>query len=166
MAGRKGRAEWQGDLRSGKGEVTRGESAWTGNYSFRSRFEDGEGGTNPEELIAAAHAACFSMAFANALAENGHEPESVRTSARVHLRPKDDVPTIVRIELETVARVPGIDEDEFRKQAEEAKKGCPVSRALGAVDEITLSARLEGSDDERDDDAERDDDDKDKDDDS
>jgi osmotically inducible protein OsmC len=141
MATRTGRARWNGDLKAGSGRLTVGEGAWEGDYSFRSRFEDGAG-TNPEELIAAAHAACFSMALSNMLAEHGHEPQSVETVAHVELRPVDGAPTITRIELETEGDVPSIDEDHFREHAEEAKAGCPVSRALAGVDEITLTARL------------------------
>ena len=143
MATRNGSAEWQGDLRGGSGEVTVGDGVFKGNYSFASRFEEGEG-TNPEELIAAAHAACFSMALSNILAEHGHAPESVRTVAKVHLRPTDAGPTIRQIDLETEGRVPGIDQDHFAKHAEEAKAGCPVSRALAAVEEINLTATLAG----------------------
>ena len=141
MATRNGSAEWRGDLRGGGGDLTVGDEVFQGNYSFSSRFEDGEG-TNPEELIAAAHAACFSMALSNILAEHGHAPESVRTVARVHLGQSDAGPTIRRIDLETEGRVPGIDQDHFAKHADEAKQGCPVSRALAAVDEINLTATL------------------------
>jgi lipoyl-dependent peroxiredoxin len=141
MAARKGSAEWQGDLKGGGGTVTVGEGAWTGNYSFTSRFEEGEG-TNPEELIAAAHAACFAMALSNALAEAGNPPDSVKATAGVSLRRIDDAPTIAQIDLEVVGSVPGIDEATFAATAEEAKKACPVSRALAGVPEINLSARL------------------------
>jgi osmotically inducible protein OsmC len=141
MATRNGSAEWKGDLQGGSGRLTVGEHAWEGDYSFASRFEEGEG-TNPEELVAAAHAACFSMALSNMLAEHGHGPRSVRTTARVHLRNVDGAPTIAQIELETEGDVPGIDEDHFREHAEEAKQGCPVSRALGGVREISLTAKL------------------------
>ena len=143
MATRSGSAEWQGDLKGGSGELTVGEGAWRGNYSFASRFEDGDG-TNPEELLAAAHAACFSMALASQLAEHGHESRSVRTRAQVHLRNVDGLPTIQRIDLETEGDVGEIDEDHFREHAEEAKAGCVVSRALAGVEEIDLSARLAG----------------------
>lgn len=135
-----GTAQWQGDLRSGTGTFTAGD-AITGQYSFRSRFEDGPGAT-PEQLIAGAHASCFSMALANILAEAGHTPESVQTRARVTLRAVDGTPTITTIALETTGRVAGIDEETFRKHAEEAKAGCPVSRALAGVGEITLTATL------------------------
>ena len=141
MATRDGSAQWQGDLRSGSGELTVGEDAWRGEYSFASRFEEGAG-TNPEELLAAAHAACFSMALAGILAEHKHQPRSVRTRARVHLRNVDGQPTIQRIDLEVVADVGDIDDDHFREHAEEAKAGCPVSRALAGVEEIELTARL------------------------
>ena len=143
MATRNGSAEWRGDLQGGSGSLTVGEGVFSGDYSFTSRFEEGEG-TNPEELIGAAHAACFSMALSNMLAQHDHEVESVNTTARVHLRNVDGAPTIARIELETEGRVPGIDEDHFREHAEEAKEACPVSRALGAVPEIEVTARLAG----------------------
>lgn len=138
----KGTAEWQGDLRSGSGTFTAGESI-SGDYSFKSRFEDGPG-ANPEQLIAAAEAACFSMALSNMLSEAGHPPESVRTDARVTLRFVDEAPTITQIALETVGRVPGIDPETFSEHAANAKAGCPVSRALAGVPEITLDATLEG----------------------
>lgn len=141
MATRNGSGQWNGNLKEGSGQLTVGEGVFEGSYSFSSRFEEGEG-TNPEELIAAAHAACFSMALSGMLAEHGHEPESVRTVAKVHLRQVDGAPTIQTIELETEGSVPGIDEEHFRKHADEAKAACPVSRALGAVDEITVTARL------------------------
>jgi len=143
MATRNGSAEWRGDLRGGEGELSVGDGVFKGAYSFSSRFEEGEG-TNPEELIAAAHAACFSMALAGIMAEHGHPAESVRTTAKVHLRQTDAGPTIQQIDLETEGRVPGIDQAHFAEHAEEAKKGCPVSRALGAVPEINLSATLAG----------------------
>ena len=141
MPTRNGSAEWRGDLKGGEGDLTVGDDVFKGTYSHASRFEEGEG-TNPEELIAAAHAACFSMALANIMAEHGHPAESVRTVAKVHLRPTDVGPTIQRIDLETEGEVPGIDQDHFAEHAEEAKKGCPVSRALAGVQEITLTATL------------------------
>lgn len=136
----KGSAEWQGDLKSGSGTFTAGESI-NGAYSFRSRFEDGPG-ANPEQLIAAAHAACFSMALSAALAESGTPATSVTTKASVTLRPVNGAPTIAAIALSTVGRVPGLDEAGFRAAAEGAKAGCPVSRALAGVPEITLEATL------------------------
>ncbi len=141
MAARKGSAVWKGDLKGGDGTVTVGESAWTGSYSFKSRFEEGEG-TNPEELIAAAHASCFAMALSNALAEAGNPPDSIDATAGVSLRRIDDAPTIAQIDLEVVGSVPGIDEATFVATAEAAKQACPVSRALAGVPEINLSARL------------------------
>jgi osmotically inducible protein OsmC len=143
MATRNGSAEWRGDLRGGEGNLTVGDGVFKGAYSFASRFEEGEG-TNPEELIAAAHAACFSMALANIMAEHGHPADSVRTNARVHLRQTDAGPTIQRIDLDTEGRVPGIDQEHFVEHAEEAKAGCPVSRALAGVEEVNLSAKLLG----------------------
>jgi osmotically inducible protein OsmC len=136
----KGNAEWKGDLRSGSGTFTAGDSI-QGDYSFRSRFEDGPG-ANPEQLIAAAHAACFSMALSNMLAEAGTPVDSVRTDATVTLRMVDGTPTITTINLTTVGSVPGIDDATFQKAAADAKAGCPVSRALAGVDEITLEASL------------------------
>jgi osmotically inducible protein OsmC len=112
-----------------------------GNFSFSSRFEEGPG-TNPEELIGAAHAGCFSMALSNILASDGQVPESVKTTAKVHLRFVDDAPTIAQIDLVTEGRVPGIDQQQFAAYAEQAKAGCPVSRALAGVGEITLDAKL------------------------
>lgn len=141
MATRNGSAEWRGDLQSGSGTLTVGDGVFAGDYSFASRFEDGEG-TNPEELIAAAHAACFSMALSDDLASHGHSIESVRTTARVHLGNVDGAPTIQRIELETEGRIEGIDQDHFAEHAEAAKVDCPVSRALSGVPEIELTARL------------------------
>jgi osmotically inducible protein OsmC len=136
----KGSAEWRGDLRSGSGTFTAGDSI-SGSYSFRSRFEDGPG-ANPEQLIAGAHASCFSMALSNMLAEAGTPPESVTTDATVTLRMVDGTPTITRVDLVTVGRVPGIDLATFKGHADAAKAGCPVSRALAGVGEITLDAQL------------------------
>jgi osmotically inducible protein OsmC len=143
MPTRSGSAEWRGDLQGGEGNLTVGDGVFEGAYSFKSRFEEGEG-TNPEELIAAAHAACFAMAFSDVLATNGHTPESVQARARAVLKEVDGAPTIARIELTADGRVPGIAEDDFQRLAEQAKKDCPVSRALAAVPEIQLEARLEG----------------------
>ena len=141
MATRQGSAEWKGDLPGGSGELVVGDGVFTGAYSFKSRFEDGEG-TNPEELIGAAHAACFSMALSGILAQHDHPPESVSTTASVHLRSGDSGPEIHRIDLKTVGAVPGIDQEHFAQHAEEAKAGCLVSRALAGVGEITLEATL------------------------
>lgn len=140
MSVRKANAQWQGDLKSGKGRMAFGSGAWEGQYSFSSRFEEGTG-SNPEELIAAAHAGCFSMALSNILAEAGHTPDSVETEAHVHLEVGDDGPAISRIKLVSEAVVPGIEESEFQEHAEAAKKGCPVSKLLTGA-EITLEATL------------------------
>ena len=136
----KGSAEWKGDLPTGSGTFTAGDTI-SGGYTFKSRFEDGPG-SNPEQLIAAAHAACFTMALSNMLAKAGSPPESVHTDATVTLRPVDGAPTITKIALVTVGRVPGLDEAAFVEHANAAKVGCPVSRALAAVPEITLEASL------------------------
>jgi lipoyl-dependent peroxiredoxin len=143
MAQRNGSAQWRGDLQNGSGTVTVGSGVFEGAYSFDSRFGEGEGsGTNPEQLIAAAHAACFSMALSNILSTAGHVPESVRTEAHVDLRFVDGAPTLTRIRLETEGNVAGLGEQEFQRFAEEAKAGCPVSRALAGVPEIALTAKL------------------------
>ena len=141
MATRNGSAEWRGDLKGGSGTVKVGEGVFEGNYSFSSRFEDGEG-TNPEELIAAAHAGCFAMALSLALTEADHPPESINAEAHVHLRLVDGLPTITKIDLDVTGSVPNLDEDAFASYAEKAKDGCVVSRALAGVPEITLNARL------------------------
>jgi osmotically inducible protein OsmC len=138
----KGHAQWKGDLKGGNGTFTAGDDI-SGEYSYKSRFEDGPG-ANPEQLIAGAHASCFSMALSNILAEAGTPVESVDTDAVVTLRLVDGAPTITKIALTTVGRVPGIDEATFVAQAEAAKAGCPVSRALAGVAEITLDASLAG----------------------
>jgi lipoyl-dependent peroxiredoxin len=137
----KGSAEWKGDLKAGSGEVTVGDGVFTAPYSFKSRFEDGDG-TNPEDLIGAAHAACYSMALSAALGEGGNPPDSIKTEATVSLRFIDGAPTIAKIDLDVTGVVPGIEESAFLETAEEAKKACPVSRALAGVPEINLEARL------------------------
>lgn len=136
MATRVSSAEWKGTLKAGAGTMKVG-SSWEGPFTFASRFESGKG-TNPEELIGAAHAGCFSMFLSALLSDAGFTPTSIRTSATVHL---DDGPVISRIELSTEAVVPGLDEEAFRTHAEKAKAGCPVSKAL-AGPKITLTARL------------------------
>ena len=136
----KGNAEWKGELQTGSGTFTAGEDIH-GEYSFKSRFEDGPG-ANPEQLIAAAHSACFSMALSNALAEAGTPVDSVKTDATVTLRMIDGAPTITKIALVTVGQVPGIDEAAFKEAADGAKANCPVSKALAGVEEITLEASL------------------------
>lgn len=141
MPQRTAQALWNGDLRGGSGRVKLGSGAFEGAYSFSSRFEDGTG-TNPEELIAAAHAGCFSMAAVSGLGKAGFKPDSVSTQATVHLDSVSGGSRISRIDLDMEADVPGIDEAKFLEIAEGAKKGCPVSVALAAVPEITLKARL------------------------
>ncbi|XVH31018.1 OsmC family peroxiredoxin [Haloferacaceae archaeon DSL9] len=138
MPVRTSEANWEGDLRDGHGSMTVGDGMYEGEYTYVSRFEEGEEGkTNPEELIGAAHASCFSMALANGLAKAGYDPERVHTKAHVHL----EEGAISRIELEAEATVPDIDDDEFIEQAEDAKENCPVSQAL-AGPEITVDATL------------------------
>ena len=141
MPVRSANAEWKGNLKEGNGHISSESGALKDlPYSFRSRFQEG-GATNPEELIGAAHAGCFSMALANGLAGAGHTPEFVRTRARVHLDQVEGGFAISRVSLKCEARVPGIDEGVFQEQARGAKEGCPVSQALGAI-EIELEARL------------------------
>jgi osmotically inducible protein OsmC len=141
MPVRNAHAQWQGSLQDGQGTMALGSGAFEGNYSFRSRMEDGEG-TNPEELIGAAHAGCFSMALSLILGNEGHEPESIDTDARVRFDKQGEGFAITSIALTTRGKVPGIDEDEFKRLAGVAKENCPVSQALKAVD-ITLDATLE-----------------------
>jgi len=140
MAVRTSEAEWKGNLREGQGTMKLGSGAYEGSYSFASRFESGKG-TNPEELIAAAHAGCYSMALSAGLSKAGFTPTSVHTTAKVHLEPVEGGFGITRIELLTEARIPGINNDTFQQQAEGAKKGCPVSKALAGT-QISLDAKL------------------------
>lgn len=140
MPARNAEAVWQGDLMTGNGRMKFGSGAFDGQYSFQSRFEEGTG-TNPEELIAAAHAGCFSMALSAGLAKGGFPPTRVQTTAKVTLGKVEEGFAITRIDLATEAEVPGIDEAKFLEFAEGAKKGCPVSKALAAVN-ITLDAKL------------------------
>lgn len=137
MPVRSSEATWNGDLQAGSGEMTIGDDVYTGAFSFASRFQEGDG-TNPEELIAAAHAGCFSMALANGLAEEGFEPNEVSTVTNVHLENGE----ISLIELTVVGDIPDIDDDTFQAAAADAKDNCPVSQALAAVPEITLNASL------------------------
>lgn len=136
-------ARWNGGLVDGKGAMRLGSGAYEGKYSFGSRFEEAPG-TNPEELIAAAHAGCFSMALSAALGKEGHDPQSVETSAAVHLEKQGAGFAITRIELVTRGVVPGISEEEFVRFAEDAKVNCPVSQALKAVP-VELDAALKGA---------------------
>ena len=133
-------AEWKGDLKGGSGHVKLGSGAYEGNYSFTSRFED-KPGANPEELLGAAHAGCFSMALANMLATAGFVANSVHTTADVHLGKDDKGFLITRIDLTVVGDVPGVDLATFQEHAEKAKTGCIISRALAAT-EMTLKASL------------------------
>jgi lipoyl-dependent peroxiredoxin len=135
-------AEWKGNLQEGEGSMALGSGAFEGPYTFKSRFEEGSG-TNPEEMIAAAEAGCFTMALSLALTENGTPPESLNTEARVDLRNIDGKPTIASIALSTRGRVEGVDEATFKEMAGQAKEQCVISRALAGVDEITLDAALE-----------------------
>ena len=140
MPTRSSSAEWSGNLARGNGTMSLGSGAFEGSYSFASRFENGEG-TNPEELIAAAHAGCFSMALAAALSQADHVPDSVETTAQVTIDSVDGTPTITRSELSTEVKVDGLDDAEFQEFADGARSGCAVSRALAGV-EITLAAKL------------------------
>ncbi|HUI67323.1 MAG TPA: OsmC family protein [Nitrospirota bacterium] len=133
-------AMWEGNLIKGHGKMKLGSGAFEGSYSFRSRFENAPG-TNPEELIGAAHAGCFSMALSMILDQAGYKVEQIRTIARVHVDKVGEGFKITIIELETQGKVPGIDERTFGEKAEAAKKGCPVSMALTGVD-IRLQAKL------------------------
>lgn len=140
MPVRTAKAAWTGSLKEGSGRMVLGSGAWEGQYSFGSRFEEGVG-TNPEELIGAAHAGCFSMALSAALGRAGFSPQRVETAARVHLEKADAGFRISKIELHTQAHVPGIDAATFQAQAKGAKETCPVSKALAGV-AIELDAKL------------------------
>jgi len=140
MIDRKAEARWEGDLRSGNGHIRLGSGAFEGKYSFGTRFESAPG-TNPEELVGAANAACFTMALSAMLAKAGHTPTKVETTAVVHLDKVGDAFSIVGIDLHTRGIVPGVSAEEFQKWADDAKKNCIVSRALAAVP-ITLEASL------------------------
>jgi osmotically inducible protein OsmC len=152
MATRDGRAHWSGSLRDGSGTLTIGNDLWTTPYTFRNRFagvyDDVEGAdgaqamTNPEEVLASAHAACFSMALSLVLTERGTPPTSIDTLARVHLRNVEGWATIQEIDLRTTGVVPGLDAAEFEKCAETARTGCIISRALAGVATINLRAEL------------------------
>ncbi len=139
MATRKSEAIWQGTLKEGSGTMRLASGLYEGPYTFSSRFEEGKG-TNPEELIGAAHAGCFSMFLSGLLTEKGYKPARIHTTATVHLGAG---PLINKIDLECTAQVPGVEDAEFQELAAEAKAGCPVSKALAAVPEITLRAELE-----------------------
>ena len=138
MAVRQSEAVWQGTLKEGKGTMKLGSGAYEGEYTWASRFADGQG-TNPEELIGAAHAGCFSMFLSAQLTNAGFPPNRIQTTATVHLT---DGPTISKIELNSEAEVPGVDQNTFNELAEKSKANCPVSKALAAVPEVTLNIRL------------------------
>jgi osmotically inducible protein OsmC len=140
---RKAEARWSGDLKAGNGTVKLESGAFEGQYSFASRFESGKG-TNPEELLGAAHAACYSMALSAGLGKAGHSPKSVQTTATVHLTKGDAGFSITGIDLVTRGDVPGLSQADFVKFAEDTKKGCIVSRALAAVP-MTVDAKLVGA---------------------
>ena len=141
MAVRKSEATWLGTLKEGSGTMKLGSGLFEGPYTYVSRFEEGKG-TNPEELIGAAHAGCFSMFLSALLSGDGYSPTRVQTTATVHLGAG---PTINKIELDCEAEVVGVEAEKFSEYAEKAKAGCPVSKALAAVPEIVLNARLVGS---------------------
>ena len=139
-------AVWRGSVTKGSGSISTLSGAIKDTpYSVNSRFvaEDGKAGTNPEELIAAAHASCFTMALSAQLTNAGHEPTELATVATVHMDKQDIGWTITAIHLETHGKVPGVTAEQFQKLADDAKKGCPISRALASVSSITLSAKLE-----------------------
>lgn len=140
MPTKQANAQWNGDLKNGNGTMELGSGSFQGNYSFASRFEDGDG-TNSEELIGAAHAGCFSMALSNELAEAGYNPKSVKAKAEVTFEVTDDGPAITGIKLICKADIPKIDADDFNEIAEGAKDNCPVSKALAGTD-ISLEASL------------------------
>lgn len=140
MPVRSASAVWEGDLKAGKGSMKLGSGAFEGKYSFGTRFEEAPG-TNPEELIGAAHAGCYSMAFSAMLGAAGFTPKSVKTEARVHIEKVGEGFAITRIQLTCEGNIPGIDEAKFKEIAEAAKKGCPVSKALAGV-QIELDAKL------------------------
>ena len=142
MPVRKGTAHWEGSVREGGGTVALEKGAFEGPYSFSGRFEEGPG-TNPEELLGASHAACFTMALSLILGDGGHPPENLDTEARVSIVRDGEGFTIDRIELNTRGRVPGIDQSAFEQAAQAAKENCPLSKALASVETMTLEATLE-----------------------
>jgi len=140
MVKRKANSEWKGKLKDGEGNMKLGSGAFEGRYSFLSRFKEGKG-TNPEELIAAAHSGCFSMALSASLGEEGYDPKSVQTEAIVDLQKVDGDFEITKIKLKNRSKVLEIEKEVFQEIAQEAKKNCPVSKALASVD-IELDAEL------------------------
>jgi len=141
MPTRKAEAEWKGNLVDGNGTLKVGSGAFEGSYSFKSRFEDGQSATNPEELLGAAHAGCFTMALAAQLSRERFTQTRIHTEGKVRLEKVGEAFSITRIDLETEAQVPGIDDATFQKHASDAKQNCPLSKALAAT-EIDLTAKL------------------------
>jgi lipoyl-dependent peroxiredoxin len=141
---RSAKASWSGTVPEGGGRLALGSGAFEGPFTLRARVEDGQPGTNPEELIGAGHAGCFTMSLASLLSDAGHPPEDLQTSARVVLEQTETGFSITRIELDTVGSVSGVDEATFARLAEQAKATCPVSRALAGT-EIALTARLDSN---------------------
>ena len=143
MTTRNAHARWEGSIKEGKGRVDFGNGAFKGSYTFASRFEDGKG-TNPEELLAAAHASCFAMGLSLALGKAGFKPDYIDATAQVTVSPQDGGFKITKSHIACIANVPGIDQVSFNQNAQAAKSGCPISRALAGT-EITLEARLVAS---------------------
>lgn len=141
MPSRRAEAQWEGNLTEGNGRLKLGSGAFDGPYSFKSRFEEGQSATNPEELIGAAHAGCFTMALAAQLTRAGQPPTRIHTTAQVKLEKIGDAFSITKIDLETEAEIPGIDDATFQRYAADAKQNCPVSKALSGT-EISLNAKL------------------------
>ena len=141
MPTRKAEAEWEGNLAQGNGRLKVGSGAFEGPYSFKSRFEEGEAATNPEELLGAAHAGCFTMALTAQLSRAGITPKRIHTEARVKLEKVGEAFTITQIELETEAEIPNVDDAAFQKYAQDAKQNCPLSKALAATP-ISMNAKL------------------------
>ncbi len=145
MAFTTGNAVWNGGLKTGNGTVSTESGAIDSPYSFRTRFEDDKNGTNPEELIGAALASCYSMFLGSLLENAGHPADQIRTAAKVHLGRKGEGPFIDRIDVTTEVQASGLSDSDLQSHAETAKKGCPVSQALGGVPEITLRATLKNA---------------------
>ncbi|HEU4433838.1 MAG TPA: OsmC family protein [Pyrinomonadaceae bacterium] len=142
MPSRRAEAEWEGNLAEGSGRLKVGSGAFDGPYSFKSRFEEGQSATNPEELIGAAHAGCFTMALTAALTRAGQPPKRIHTTAQVKLEKVGDAFSITQIDLNTEAEIPGLDDAAFQRFAQDAKQNCPVSKALAGT-EISLTAKLQ-----------------------
>jgi len=141
MPTRKAEAEWEGNLAEGSGRLKVGSGAFEGPYSFKSRFEEGQAATNPEELLGAAHAGCFTMALTAGLSRAGIKPKRIHTEARVKLEKVGEAFSITQIELETEAEIPDVDDAAFQKYALDAKQNCPLSKALAAT-QISMTAKL------------------------